>query len=661
MNKLDSLFAPKSVAVIGASSSPEKLGYQILNNIKSGGFKGKIYPINLSEKKILNLKCYSGISDLKNKVDLVVIVIPSKFVLDEIKKCAAAGVKNAVIISAGFGEIDGAGKKLEAEIAAVAHKAKMNIVGPNCLGIISSSAKLNATFAAFNPRTDIKRNNNIAMISQSGAIGAAALDWIAAKNIGFSSFVSLGNEADLDEGDFFDYFLHDEKTDLVIVYLEEVKNGLKFMNAVSRLSKIKPVAILNSGRTHKGSLAAMSHTGSLTSSNEVIMTAFRRSGAIILNNMSDMFNLMRLIKKPIKLNNFDLNIISNAGGPLVLTVDEVTLSGLNLNKSLDIIGDADAKRYEKYLSEMLADKNINNLLVILTPQTSTEVEETAEIIGRLSKKYPDKLICTSFIGGEAVAPGKKILAKYMVPNYDYPEEAVRAVGQYIEYQKNRKGLKTFNYSKNLVEKKSEESSKQLDYLEAFKVLSDYKIPVTKTIKVNEKNINDVEYPAVLKIAGKNLIHKTDQQAVFINVKEASVVKDILANNKLLADPDNYLVAQPMVKSDFGLILGFRRDASFGPILMIGYGGIYTEIFKDVQLEVSDLDEKRAMEMIGRLKVYPILQGARGNSAYDIKSLADILVRLAKISNEHAEIKEFDINPLLASSDGFIAVDVRIII
>ncbi|MEI7452394.1 MAG: acetate--CoA ligase family protein [Candidatus Falkowbacteria bacterium] len=661
MSKLKTLFEPKSVAVIGASGNPEKLGWQILNNIKNGGFKGKVYPISLKEKKILNHKCYTSISAVKSAIDLAVIVIPGKFVLDEVKKCAAAKVANVVIISAGFGEINEAGKRLETEMATIARKANMRIVGPNCLGIISAAVNLNATFAKFNPHADIKRRNNIAVISQSGAVGSAALDFIASKNIGFSSFISLGNKADLDEGDFFQHFFHDNKTDLVVAYLEEIKNGLKFMNTVSRLAKIKPVAVLKAGRTQKGGLAAMSHTGSLTASNDVIVTALKRSGAIVLDNVSDMFNLMRLIKKPITLDSFDFNIVSNAGGPLVMTVDEISSAGYGLNKALDIIGDADAKKYQKTLVALLADKKINNILVILTPQTSTEVEKTAEIIGRLAKRHTNKLICASFIGGEAVSEGKKILAKYMVPSYDYPEEAVRAMGKFMEYQKIVKKLKVFAAPKIFSENYSPAGAAQMDYLESFQVLSDYNIPAIETIKVDKDSLGGIKYPAVLKVVGKDLIHKTDRQAVFINVPSMVEAGDILTNNELLKDKDNYLVAQPMVKSDYGLILGFRRDHSFGPILMIGYGGIYTEIFKDVQLEVGDIDKTRAMAMIEKLRVYPILKGARGAKSYDLDSLADILVKLAKIASEHYEIKEFDINPMLATHDGFTAVDVRIII
>lgn len=661
MTKLKTLFAPKSVAVIGASSNPEKLGWQILNNIKTGGFKGKIYPVSLNEKKILNHKCYTSISAVKSSVDLAIIVIPGKFVLDEVKKCAAAKVANVVIISAGFGEVNEAGKRLETEMATIARKANMRIVGPNCLGIISAPVNLNATFAKFNPHPDIKRRNNIAVISQSGAVGSAALDFIASKNIGFSSFISLGNKADLDEGDFFQHFLHDNKTDLVVAYLEEIKNGLKFMNTVSRLAKIKPVAVLKAGRTQKGGLAAMSHTGSLTASNDVIIAALKRSGAIVLDNVSDLFNLMRLIKKPLTLDSFDFNIVSNAGGPLVMTVDEISLAGYGLNKALDIIGDADAKKYQKTLTALLADKKINNILVILTPQTSTEVEKTAEIIGRLAQRHSNKLICASFIGGEAVAEGKKILAKYMVPSYDYPEDAVRAMGKFMEYQKIVKKLKVFVSPKIFSENYSPAGAAQMDYLESFQVLSDYNIPAVETVKVDKDSLDSIKYPAVLKVVGKDLIHKTDRQAVFINVQNSAEAKEILLTNKLLADKNNYLVAQPMVKSDYGLILGFRRDHSFGPILMIGYGGIYTEIFKDIQLEVGDLDKARALAMISRLRVYPILKGARGAKSYDLDSLAEILVKLAKIAAEHYEIKEFDINPLFASHDGFTAVDVRIII
>jgi acetyltransferase len=666
MINLDSLFKPKNIAVIGASNNPIKLGYQILNNIKIGGFKGKIYPVNLKEKKILGLTAYADILNIKNPVDLVVIAIPAPFVLAEIKKCATAHVKNVIIISAGFGEIDEAGKKVEADIRAIAEKARINIVGPNCLGIISPPASLNATFATFSPDKSVKRSDNIAFISQSGAVGSAMMDFIAAKNIGLSCFISLGNAAALNENDFFEYFLNDKKTDLVVAYLEEIEEGEKFMAIVSRLAKIKPVAVLKAGKSIKGGAAALSHTGSLAGSSEVVAAGLRRAGVIILENMSELFNLMRLIKRPLVLKNYDLNIISNAGGPLVLTIDEAADANLDLNKTKDIIGDADAKRYQKFLSEYLADPKINNLLVLLTPQTVTEVEATAEVIGRLAKKYPSKLICTSFIGGGAVAGGKKILAKYMIPNYDYPEEAVRVLSHYLNYQKNLKNLKPFKYQAKLKDLVASEGilytkDEQLEYLKSFQMLEKYGIPSVRTIKVTKDNFHQIEFPAVLKIVGKDIIHKTDKQAIFINVKNEDEAKEIFSKNDLLLNPENYLVAQKMEKSDLALILGFKRDKSFGPILMIGQGGIYTEIFKDVQLEVGDLDEGRALAMITKLKIYPILKGARGKAGYDLKTLAQILVKVAKLAQENPEIKEFDINPLFVRPEGFLAVDVRIII
>ncbi len=681
--KLAKFINPKSIAIIGASNHKKKLGFQILNNLQIGGYKGKIYPINLKESKIAGLKVYNDITDLKNKIDLAVIVIPAKFVLGEIKKCAVTGVKNIVIISAGFSETGREGKEIEDEIKRIGEKNNLNILGPNCLGAINSYQKINTTFASAN----IKKGN-VAFISQSGAVGSAVLDWLQDKELGLSYFISLGNKAVLDENDFFEFFKEDKNTDLIIAYLEEIKNGQKFMQIVSRLSKIKPVAILKSGKSEAGRLAAISHTGSLAGSEEAIEASFKRVGVIELNCLEEAFTLMKLAQRKIEVKNKDIFIISNAGGPLVMTVDrfgkfnfpigkyskETSLAlrkqipEINSpNNPLDIIGDAPAQRYEKALRIVLRDKNVNNILVLLTPQTSTEVEKTARIISKIGKKYNHKLICASFLGGKSVQKARDIMEKNNIPNFNYPEQAVEAMTQFINQKINSKNISQYDYKKEFhiavtpYQIVNKHKNEQLDYLDSFKILNKYKIQTIKTIRVDsEKDFEKLKYPIVMKVVGKDLIHKTDEGLIKLNLTNKKEAKDALKSfGKLLKNKDNYCVAQSM-SNGFEMILGFRRDESFGPIIMVGMGGVYTEILKDIQLEVDDVDYARAMKMIKKLKVYKILAGARGHQSYCIKALAQAIVNIAKLARENTDIKELDINPLFITDKGVEAVDVRII-
>ncbi len=677
MNKLESFLSPKSVAIIGASSSPAKLGWQILANLKSAGFSGNIYPINPHETEIMGLKTHQSISDLAGLVDLAVVVIPAALVLEEVKKAADAGVNNLVIISAGFGESGEKGKIIEAEIKRIAQENNMNILGPNCLGFINYRFRLNTTFANTFGSEEGQKNHNIAFLSQSGAIGSAVLDWTKNKNIGFSLFVSLGNKAVLDENDFFEYLLTDKNSDLVVAYLEEISDGKRFMNLVSRLSKVKPVAILKAGRTAAGGAAAMSHTGSLAGSSEAVLAALARSGAIILNDMNELFNLMRLIKKPLELSNSDLYLISNAGGPLVISTDEAFDSNLSLPKlsavqksqiakvlpgfsrienPLDILGDATSERYEAVLAALLSDPKIQTSLILLTPQSSTDTKNIAEVIGRFSLKYPEKLIVTSFIGGVAIGDGKKVLAEYLVPNFDYPEEAIRVLKYYLGYQKNKKSLAVFKPQKMVPVQAN--ASGLWDYLETKKLLDKYGIKTVKTVKV-EKTVPKMKYPVVAKVVGPKVVHKSEARAIFLNIQNEKELKKVL-KNPLLKSKDNYLVAQEMVIGGLEIILGFKRDDNFGSLMVVGWGGIYTEVIKDVSLFIAEDNIRLIREKVRQLKVCRLIEGARGQEALDLEALVENIRKLVVLSLEHPEIKELDINPAFVLRRGFVAADWRII-
>lgn len=685
---LKNFLNPKMIAILGASNDKKKIGRIILDNVLLNK-NVEVFPVNLKEKKIAGLKSYPSINDLpiKNFSDLLLIIsIPAKFVLEEISKASKLGVKNVVIISAGFKEIGPEGAEIEKEIALIAKNNKMNILGPNCLGFINTKENLNVSFSNYLPDKTIKRKNNVAFISQSGAIGSAVLDWLGNKNIGLSYFISLGNKMNLNENDFFEFFYQDKQSDLVVVYLEEISQGERFLELVSKISKIKPIAILKAGRTLVGSDMAMSHTGSLAGSNEAVLTALRRSGAIILENIDQIYNLMRLVKEPLKISSGGLAIISNAGGPSVLAADEAFENKLVLNNfskktiellqaqlpkfahiknPLDILGDADSYRYKACLDTILKDKKISSVLVLLTLQSMTDVENIALNIVELKNKYKNKLICTCFLGEQGVSKAKKILADNLMTNFDSLEEAVSIMAKTLDYYQNRNKISVYkNLNINYSSLKPE--NKLIDYLKSFNLLKKYKLDVAPTKKINYNNLSKIKYPAVIKFVGPDFVHKSDKSAVFLNVKNSFEIKRILdALNKDIKEKkissENYAVYQEMFKADFEIILGLKRDNVFGPIMMFGLGGIYAEIYKDVSFELIDLDRGRAMEMIKRIKAYPILNGARGRRPVDFEKLIDVILKLAKIIKDNPKVLEIDLNPILVSDKKIKIADIRIVI
>lgn len=685
--KLEKFLNPKYVAVLGASNDTKKVGRKILDNILENK-KTKVFPVNLKEKKVAGMKAYKNVKDLPMKDFselLVVFSIPAVFVVNELKEVAKLGVKNVVIISAGFKEFNKEGAKMEEEIERIAKEYKLNILGPNCLGFINNSKNINVSFSDFLPDKEIKRNNNIAFISQSGAIGSAVLDWIRDKNIGLSYFFSLGNKAVLNENDFFDFFKKDEETDLVVAYLEEVSDGQRFLESVSALSKIKPVAILKSGRTSAGSKMAMSHTGSLAGSNEILLAALKRSGAIVLENIGQLYNIMEIVKKPLNIESNKITLISNAGGPAVLSADEILEGDLellsfsnetkkelkrslpslvNIKNPLDVLGDASADRYKKSLEIVLKDKKIESVLILLTLQSVTNSDEIAKEIASLKKKYRNKLIVTCFIGGKGLGSAKKILSDSLIPDFDSPEEAIWSLSKLLNYYKNRKSLRV--YKKESSEREHDLDGEFLvDYLDSFKFFKENGLDVVKTKELTKNNLKGIKYPVVIKYTGPDFIHKSDKNAIFLNVKTQKEARNILdkinkdKEDSLISDK-NYAVYQEMVKADIELILGLKRDNVFGHVIMFGLGGIYTEILKDVSFSFLDITKKDAIKMIESIKSFPIIKGARSQKGVDIDLLASFIVNFAKAVKNNPEISEIDLNPVFVSQGKIKIADARIV-
>ncbi len=693
---LNNFFNPKSIAIIGASPKKEKLGFAVLKNILDYDYRGKIYPVNLKYKTILELKAYRSVLEIKGKMDLAIIVIPAKAVSFVLEECGKAGIKNAIIISAGFKEIGGKGVILEKELSEIAEKYKIKIIGPNCLGILDSSNNLNASFA-----DGMIKKGNIGFISQSGAICTAMLDWANLNNVGFSRFVSLGNKTVVSEIEMLEFFKNDKKTKSVLAYLESITDGKKFMKVAAELAKVKPLIIIKPGISKASQKAMASHTGAIAGEEEVIKTAFRQAGAVRVNNLGELFNIAKFLSRHDGLKNNRIAIITNAGGPGVISSDEVEKNNLklaslskktisvlkknlpptaNINNPVDVIGDAKADRYEIALKSVLADKNVDGIIFILTPQRVTEINKTADDLINLSKKK-NKPILASFIGGCSVENETRKLNKSPLIAYDYPSESAFVLGKLWQCQQSKKAaanylrmLKRNNLTSPypLLAKEGKSVSpapfkrEDLDFIESLNILKSYNIPVVKSLLAGNsdevvKLARKIKYPVAMKIFSRQITHKTEVEGVKINIKNDFEVREYYDKiHKKLGSKLNGIIIQPMTEG-IEVILGVKRDESFGHLIMFGLGGIYTEIIKDVSFRLAPIDKAEALKMIKKIKSFKILNGWRGFPKADINSIADSLVGLSNLVSDHPEVKELDINPLMVTEKGCLAVDVRIVV
>ena len=674
---LKNFFQPAAIAVVGASRDKSKIGRQILDNLISGGFSGSIYPINLKDKTIASLPAYSSLEAISNRERrqlLVVIAIPAAFVLSEIEKCGRLGIKDIIIISAGFGEIGGEGKKREAELQSLAKQYNLNILGPNCLGFISWLTNLNASFsgrlsvASKKSSTTKKSAGRIALLSQSGAVGSAALDWLKVRNLELACFISLGNKTVLDENDFIEYLSTRKDIDAIVMYLEDIRSGRRFLDLVSKISKHKAIIVLKAGASERGSELARSHTGALTGSKDAVRAGLARAGAVMIDNLEDLFGLLIMLQSPAACQSIPskLKVLTNAGGLAVLSADEAERRNLEVSTSLDILGDADSGRYTEALKKIIAGGGQEPILVLLTPQAATDSLETAKVVVMIAKREPKRLIVASFLGGQAVAEAKQILSSANLPSFDHPEQAIAAISYLAKRSRLLKTLTPYRINPSAFQKKKP-ALMSSDYLKSLALISNYKIPTSKTIKYDPgktKLANSI-FPVVLKAVGPSFLHKTDKDGVVIGLKdEASLQKAatslLKSQTKLFLNQENYLVVQPQAMGKLELIVGIKRDLSFGPVLLLGLGGIYAEVFKQAKLAIADLDQARALNLIKELPFFSILDGARGKKKYDLNGLAKILVALSQLANDYPEIKELDINPLIMTDTKPLAVDVRIV-
>ncbi len=700
---LDAIFKPKNVAVIGATENAGSVGRTVLWNLISNPFGGTVFPVNPKRPGVLGIKAYPTIKDVPEKVDLAVVVTPPPSIPGIIKDCVDLGIPGAIIISAGFKEIGPQGAELERQVLENARRGNMRIIGPNCLGVMSSVSGLNATFA-----TTMSRPGNVGFISQSGALCTAVLDWSLNENVGFSHFVSVGSMLDVDWGDLIYYLGDDPHTNSIVIYMESIGNARSFLSAAREVALVKPIIVIKPGRTEGAAKAAASHTGSLTGSDEVLEVAFKRSGVLRVNSIGDLFAMAEVLAKQPRPQGPHLTIVTNAGGPGVLATDALISSGGELtpisdeamqefngflppvwshNNPVDIIGDATPERYAKALETAAKDQNSDGMLVILTPQAMTDPTQIADQL----KPYATstgKPVLASWMGGTEVTAGISILNHANIPNFQYPDDAVRMFSYMWQYSQNLKSLyetpilppehndtatTSFEQGEKIINAVRAEGRTILTEFESKQLLATYGIPIVQTVIATTeadavKTASEMGYPVVLKLYSETITHKTDVGGVQLNLKDESAVKrafnaiqDSVAQ-KVGAQHFQGVTVQQMIKLDgYELIIGSSIDPQFGPVLLFGLGGQLVEVFKDRALGLPPLNTTLARRMIERTKIYKALKGVRGRPPVDLAALEQLLVRFSQLVAEQKWIKEIDINPLLASPESLIALDARVVV
>jgi acetyltransferase len=691
---LDSFFNPAAVAVIGASVDEKKVGHAVLRNLQRFKFRGRLYPVNPSGGEILGLKAFPCVADIGQKVDLAIIVIPAKYVPASLRECALAGIKSAIVISAGFKEAGKEGTLLEEELRNISREQGIRILGPNCLGLINTANEMNATFAA-----DMLPRGTLGFFSQSGAMGIAIMDWAIGNDVGFSKFISLGNKTDLSEIDFIEYFVDDPDTSLILGYIEDVVDGKRFMEVAQKATKTKPVILLKSGGTEAGARAASSHTGALAGSDTAFDAAFKQTGVMRAQGVQDLFDTaLAFAEGKIPAGN-GLLIITNAGGPGIIAADAAERLGVELphmtkesitamarklppNASIfnpvDVIGDATSERYAAVLEQAIKDPNVDGLLVILTPQAMTDMEQTAEVVITAAKNT-SKPVITSFMGEARVRPAINRLKGASVPNFSYPELAVKAFKRLVDQWswKNTKPEElvtcwyNFDAAAETVSSILKSGITRVGEEEAMQILMYYgfqfpKRALARTSREAVRLAAKIGFPVAMKISSPDILHKTDVGGVRVNVrspKEAEeAFTEITANaSRIMRDAFvKGVMVYEMVKGGKEVILGVTYDRTFGHMIMFGLGGIYVEVLKDVSFRIVPVARRDAVAMINEIKTAGLLRGARGERPADIDAIASYIVNLSCLVSDFPEIQELDINPLVVMEKGAVALDARII-
>jgi acetyltransferase len=681
---LETLLYPKSVAVIGASRNTEKVGYAVLSNLVSSGFKGAIVPVNPEAKEILGLKCYKSLEEYQGKIELSVIVVAVKFVKAALESSITAGAKSVIVITAGFKEVGAAGAAAEKELVEICRAGGVRMVGPNCLGVLNTDHPMNATFAPSLPPA-----GKISVISQSGALCVAILDWAAYQKLGLGKVISFGNKADLNEVDFIQALAEDEHTNVIAGYLENIKEGDKFLRIAEQAASVKPVVILKVGITQAGAKAASSHTGSLAGADIAYGAAFKRAGVIRAENFEALFDYSTAFAMQPLPNGDRVAIITNAGGPGIMAADAAEGLGLKMlspgaasleklkasmpasaafGNPIDVIGDADPDRYVKAFEIAQDDDNFDGIVVVVTPQNMTRPLELAEKLGAAHKGR--KPVLAAFMGGTEVVAAKEKLMALGIPNYPSPDRAVTALRAMCDYSawKRRPARIVTRYPVNrrrvdrIIQMQQRSGGMQMGEVEAKEILRAYDFNVLggQLARTTDEAVEIAErlgYPVVLKISSPDIIHKSDFGGVRINLANVEQVRDAFDLMMLRIQkraPKAHLrgvYVEKMGQRGREVILGMTRDPQFGPMLMFGLGGIFVEVMKDVTFHLAPITAEEAMQMLKGTRSYALLQGARGQAPVDLDAIAGALQRISQLATDYSEILELDINPFIVGPVG----------
>ncbi|HSV72289.1 MAG TPA: bifunctional acetate--CoA ligase family protein/GNAT family N-acetyltransferase [Chthonomonadales bacterium] len=699
---LDVFFRPSNVAVIGASESPGSVGRTLLWNLISNPFGGTVFPVNPKRPSVLGIKAYPSVSAVPEAVDLAVVITPSRTVPAIIEECGQAGVRGAIVISAGFKEIGAEGIALEQEMLAIARRHRMRIIGPNCLGAMCPPTGVNATFASA-----MARPGTVGFLSQSGALCTSVLDWSLKELVGFSAFISIGAMVDVGWGDLIDYLGDDPHTRSILIYMESVGNARAFLSAAREVALAKPIIVIKAGRTEAAAKAAASHTGSMTGSDEVLDAAFRRSGVLRVNAISDLFYMAEILARQPRPKGPRLTILTNAGGPGVLATDALITNGgelaplgpetiEELNKILppqwsranpiDVLGDAPPERYAKAVEIVSKDPNSDGLLVVLTPQAMTDPTQTAEHL-RAHARLPGKPILASWMGGADVLAGEQILNRAGIPTFPYPDSAARAFQYMWSYSYNLRGLyETPSVRADIgidgpdrataaaiIDQVAATGRTILTECESKLLLKAYGIPTveTKVASTPDEAAAFAEafgFPVVLKLNSETITHKTDVGGVQLNLRSTATVKSAFeaiarsVEEKAGADHFHGCTVQPMIRTEgYEIILGSSIDPQFGPVLLFGAGGQLVEVLRDRSLALPPLNSTLARRMMEQTRIHEALLGVRGRRPCDMAALEHLMVVFSLLVVEQRRIKEIDINPLMASPDGHLALDARVVL
>lgn len=679
------LFEPASVAVIGASAERNKVGNIILGNIIESGFQGPLYPVNPRYEEILGLKCYPRVTDVPGSVEMAVVVVPAKFVLQVMEECGQKGVKAAVVISAGFKEVGLEGAKLERQLGELAHRYGMRVLGPNCLGLINTHHRMNATFAQEGPK-----EGNIAISSQSGAICVVVLDWAANINIGFSKFISVGNKLDVDEGHLLEYLREDPQTKVIGMYIEGTDRGREFLRQAELTTRVKPVIALKAGRTNSGAKAASSHTGAMSGSDKVYDAAMRQAGVVRVKNIEEMFDLLQAFSTMPLPEGEGLAIVTNAGGLGVMAADACSDNGLtlasfeastierlkqglpaaaSLYNPIDVVGDADAERYDHAIRTVMDDPNVACVVALLAPTDLVDISSVAKTLTAFAGSSP-KPIVTSFVGGKEMMAPIDMLKAAGIPNYPSPERGIRALAAMVEHRrsldrKESHAVRPFEADREAVREVissvRSEGRLQLSENEGKRILKAYGIPTPREGIAHDlasavELAREIGYPVVMKVESPDIAHKTDVGGVVLDIDDdqelersyqvmLSKVREKMPRAKVTG-----VSIQKMVKGR-EVIVGMVRDDQFGPVITFGLGGIFVEIMRDVTQGIAPLDRDDVERMVRSIRAYPMLAGARGKRPGDIPALVEVILKISQMAMEFPELEELEMNPVMVGDEG----------